>query len=374
VGWGPVKEKQVNQVIKTNGSKTPASFLKKAIFFIIPALMCFGILEGTLRFIYPTKNTIFHERRDYDKKYGWRTVANVSRKRSYEGLSHETNYSTVKYGFRKFGNPETVNTKIFVIGDSQTLAKRISDGDTYYDVVKEKTGAEIFAYGGRGYGTLQEYMILDDYVDEIKPDIILWQFSNNDFINNSFELESSSWKNNNHRTRPYYRNGQIEYKFPHSSWLYRNILRHSYLIKLFYKKIVIRLAKNRGRIPLDDLSLQNPDFKKSIETTSKILRLVKKRAKETPIVAFKLHGRFKNRDIDKALVDILRELNIFYIHGLVDSLKEEAKKRNINYDDRPHDNHLNRNGNLIVGQIISEYLIEKKFIKIADRTESGGET
>jgi hypothetical protein len=72
----------------------------------------------------------------------------------------------------------------------------------------------IFAYGGGGYGTLQEYMILDRYVDKINPDMVLWQFCANDLIINSHELESASFSNNNQMKRPYYENDQIKWLFP----------------------------------------------------------------------------------------------------------------------------------------------------------------
>jgi len=46
-------------------------------------------------------------------------------------------------------------------------------------------------------------MVLDQYVDFIDPAIILWQYSGNDIINNSYELERSSYINNNGMRRPY---------------------------------------------------------------------------------------------------------------------------------------------------------------------------
>ena len=48
---------------------------------------------------------------------------------------------------------------------------------------------EVFAYGAGGYGTLQEYLILDEVVDHIRPTMLLWQFCSNDFINNDHALE-----------------------------------------------------------------------------------------------------------------------------------------------------------------------------------------
>ena len=72
--------------------------------------------------------------------------------------------------------------------------------------------------GRCGYGSLQEFMILGRYLDEISPDIVLWQFCSNDFINNYHELESVSFSNNNQMTRPYYKNSDIEWLFPKKVW------------------------------------------------------------------------------------------------------------------------------------------------------------
>ena len=52
-------------------------------------------------------------------------------------------------------------------------------------------------------GTLQEVMIVERHIREIMPDILILQVCQNDFINNSFELESKSYFNNNNLLRPY---------------------------------------------------------------------------------------------------------------------------------------------------------------------------
>jgi hypothetical protein len=56
-------------------------------------------------------------------------------------------------------------------------------------VLGRALGAESFAYGVMGYGTLQQYMILDRYLDEIQPGLIILQMCSNDLINNSLSVE-----------------------------------------------------------------------------------------------------------------------------------------------------------------------------------------
>ena len=49
---------------------------------------------------------------------------------------------------------------------------------------------QVFSYGCGGYGSLQEYMILDKYFDIIDPDIIIIQTSSNDISDNYFSETS----------------------------------------------------------------------------------------------------------------------------------------------------------------------------------------
>ena len=114
------------------------------------------------------------------------------------GVPYSVRRSQKQYGFRKFGDPSSTKLKMLVIGDSFTHATAVSDDRTYHALLSKILDVEVFAYGAGGYGTLQEYR----YVDLIKPNIVLWQFCINDFINNDNELELLSWVNNNGRSGP----------------------------------------------------------------------------------------------------------------------------------------------------------------------------
>ena len=77
-----------------------------------------------------------------------------------------------------------------------------------------RLNVEVFAYGGSGYGTLQESLVVDHYLPIVRPDLVLLQVSYNDFINNSFELERASYYNNNFLLRPYLEGDRIRRRFP----------------------------------------------------------------------------------------------------------------------------------------------------------------
>jgi len=93
-------------------------------------------------------------------------------------------------GKKVFGDLATEKIKIFVIGDSFTGGWGPKEESMYYNVLAEGLNAEVFVYGGVGYGTLQEYLALDRYFDLIEPDLVLLQVTWNDFIDNSLKLAS----------------------------------------------------------------------------------------------------------------------------------------------------------------------------------------
>lgn len=335
-------------------------YFKNLIFLLLFVLAILLFFEAGLRSYYFIKNRIRKPSFNFETYLGWQTKSNLHWKGLNQGYG-EITYSTTRDGFRIFGNADTDRIKIFIIGDSITLAETVSDGKTYYDYLrKNNNNIEIFAYGGGGYGSLQEYMILDKYLDIIKPNIILWQFCGNDIHNNSFELESSSWENNNHMVRPYYRNGKIVWLFPHSSWLYRNIFRRSYLISLLCIKFNISLetfmSKNLGETPPELEDLNNPLRKRAIATTSEIMSLVKKKAGAIPIVAFAIGG-------EEIFKKICVENKILFAPNVYTAI-EAAKKSGIRIDGLPYNPHPNDAGHAIMGRMILEYLIDKKLVNI----------
>jgi lysophospholipase L1-like esterase len=117
-------------------------------------------------------------------------------------------------GRKVFGDPKTTKRKILVLGDSYTEGLGIPNKDLYAVRLGDELGAEIFSYGAGGYGTLQEYLALDRFVDEVKPDLIVLQVCRNDFINNLPELQEASYYNNNPFIRPYLIDGKIVLRNP----------------------------------------------------------------------------------------------------------------------------------------------------------------
>jgi hypothetical protein len=331
------------------------------LFSVITFVLFLLLMEGGIRTFFYIKNNIFVRERSFSSYLGWKTEANIASTSVVKGYG-EIDYSTQKYGFRVFGDTSTDKIKIFVIGDSFTQGFSVSDGKTYYDYLKNHDdNIEIFAYGGGGYGTLQEYMILDRYVDEIKPDMVLWQFMANDLLNNSHELESASFRNNNQMTRPYYENDQIKWLFPrqYRGWMDKAI-QSSYLLRLLNIKLNILRAENIRSIE-DEFSTDHPLFKKAINTTSEIMGLVKKRLGHIPVFAFAIGW-------PQTFQDICAKNSIHYIDG-IDTAISQAKIANVTVDGTPYDTHWNYNGHSIAGQVILNYLQKNNYIVKAKETD-----
>jgi hypothetical protein len=271
-------------------------------------------------------------------------------------------YTTTKFGFRRFGDVNTRKTKIFVIGDSFTQCARVSDGGTYYDYLHDQDrNIDIFAYGCGGYGSLQEYMVLNTFLDMIKPDIILWQFCDNDLFDNSYDLASVSL-HGQHMTRPYYDNGRIAWLYPKRNFgfLY-GLVQSSYLLRMLDIKLDILKGELVGSA--DNLSLHNPLVEKAVNTTSVIMSLVKKRAGDVPVVAFLATDNPKW--LGDAFPDICRRAAIHYVQGIPEAV-QNAKLHGVVVDGSPYDSHWNNTGNAIAGRMLLSYLIKHKMINSKD--------
>ncbi|GAB5450652.1 MAG: hypothetical protein Hals2KO_09800 [Halioglobus sp.] len=229
-----------------------------------------------------------------DEKLGWRAAPNyrfTGELLDAAGEPYHVRARTDERGFRAFGDPAVKDrAKLMFIGDSFTHARHVSDENTYFSVLGEQLSAEVFALGVGGYGTLQQYLMLDSYLDEITPDAVIIQLCPNDFINNSFQLEFNSARNNNHKRRPYFSNGRISYRLPKPNpalWHFAN--EHSRLLYFLLTRLDrLRPApqpssedyiNNRGR--------SFPAFAQAVEVTGLLLAKIRERVPaRVPIYAF----------------------------------------------------------------------------------------
>lgn len=90
--------------------------------------------------------------------------------------------------------------RIAVLGDSYAEARQVAAGETFWALLPgrlERCGfqpgkrVEVLNFGVSGYGTAQEYLLLESTAIRYRPDLVLLQFTNgNDVRNNSVALEA----------------------------------------------------------------------------------------------------------------------------------------------------------------------------------------
>lgn len=287
------------------------------MFFV--ALLGEGLMRGVIFMKskkYPTRTTVA------DKILGHRSLENFDWEgtvKDASGHSYNLNYSTDDRGFRAFGDVNTDKQKVFFIGDSFTQAIEVSDDKTYFSVLGDSLDLEVFAYGARGFSTLQELMILEKYLPEIKPDAVVLQFCSNDFINNHHFLEQNSLWNNNRRRRPYLQeDGKVVFDVPAKvgwDWLNER--------SLFFQFLFTRLERiiNKGsnenaysEYHLEQKGSAYEPFAESIERTEHILKRFQELLPEqTPLLIFPTHDDYPYW---KAIEDLCEKLDIPFVRYL----------------------------------------------------------
>ena len=83
------------------------------------------------------------------------------------------------------------NPHIVAVGDSHTFGLAVNESDLWLNILEKKLGKEVLNMGIGNYGLVQEERMINKYVKQINPEIILWQFSPNDY------LESYRFENRN---------------------------------------------------------------------------------------------------------------------------------------------------------------------------------
>lgn len=319
---------------------------KKFIYSLFVVLFFFIFCDLILQFF--TKPSYI-----LTTRYGWVLPENTTHQFAREDSPGDIRTVNVQYfqnGFKRWGNVQTNKIKIFIIGDSFTQMNYVSNGEEWYAYLEKSfTNLELFVYGGGGYGNLQEFMILDDFLDVIQPDLILLQFCRNDFQNNLYELDLLTYPCNNHFIRPYLENDKIVYRLPLA---YSTIRNYSYFADRLLRIYDVHLAKNISKQDFVSTNTKllnkkyNTTHEKAKDTTSKILSMFKTRAGVIPLYVFGISDR-------KELKHIFESNSFTIIPGILEYLRK--KKMQGNHITIVNDGHWNKLGNQLVGEKLIQY-------------------
>jgi lysophospholipase L1-like esterase len=225
-----------------------------------------------------------------DGELGWRASSAFrfhGTVKDAAGAAREVTVTQGRHGYRVYGDVHARRPKILAIGDSYTQAVCVADGETYYERLGKLLGdVEIFGGGTTGWGTLQELLFLERTLDEIKPDVVLWQFSYNDYFDNDYALSRAWTAGCQASVRPFFEDGRIVYRYAcHGPWA--TWTRLGYLL-------TTRLDRRRAAPPADDpllqailrLGPQHAGMRAALDRTAAIFARVRARLGDVPVVLF----------------------------------------------------------------------------------------
>lgn len=279
-----------------------------------------------------------------DDYLGWRPNPNYAYSGERVRLDHSAEVISVSFqekGFRMYGDVNTTRPKVLFIGDSFTQAVDASDDKTYYAQIGQALDVEVFAYGVRGFGTFQEYLLIDEIFDEIQPDLLVWQLCENDFLDNSFEMQYRS--RSVYLRRPFLEGDEIVYRYPgiYPEWFY-----HSVLLSYWAPKVYSFFY---GQHPID----QNytPE---AYQVTRRTFRMVGERVGDIPVITFNARENF-SQEFDQFSVE-----NGFHFIG---SVHPTLYQQGLAAFDRDggHWSHL---GHAIVKDILTPHIAEVLVVPI----------
>lgn len=247
----------------------------------------------------------------------------------------------------------TSGTHVLFLGDSSTHAHEVSTGAAFYDVFEAGGQGQyaVWAAGAGGYGSLQEYLVLQKIYDEVRPNIVIWQLDSNDVGNNVFELDSTSIFNNV-KPRPYLNpgSGTIEMRDP-GLFLFkisdgaRVALPRLIALDVKYKLGFIGAAErwlgseaeNRPMLILRGLRVLDTVLGKAVRSYP-----------QTRFIGFSISGAD-----DQEYADVFTKHGAGFWPNFSARVRAHSKQT----DCLPWDGHWNHEGNRIAGKLIAELLI-----------------
>lgn len=358
----------------TENNPMPGKFrqlLFSAIAIFIGLLFIFGVGELIFRLLPgltndppappPHNYRMPHDLAGWVVKEGYQFDGEM---KDFKGNPYPLHVNFGKFGFRKWGDPASSKPKILFIGDSYTASVQTSDDKVFYQLLADSLPVEVFAYGAAGFSSTQELMIADYYLQQIKPDLIIWQVCSNDFLDNYWELEKIAGYHVRMR-RPYtLENGAVEYHTA-AEWP-RNVKKYSRFLYFILKqwKLSTGTFDQPPAEPAEKLigekGLAFEPFSKSCNMTAAVFQKVKNiLPASTLLMTFDADGFQPQYD---QFARIFREKSIPFIDGLDNFVRmPEASGACVRADDGYHWNNLGQQRvAAYLKPYIEKYLLEKK--------------
>jgi hypothetical protein len=155
-------------------------------------------------------------------RYGWISSSSQRVKKSDDCYGRGwVTYNEV--GFRAPAMEQAVNADIVIciLGDSVIHGFQLADGQHLPHLLEDRLRQDysrpfVLPLAVGGYGSVQQWMLFEDYCRELDPAVVIQHWSVNDALNNSYFAERYSGPvNNNARPRPYLEDGRLVVRRPY---------------------------------------------------------------------------------------------------------------------------------------------------------------
>ena len=277
-----------------------------------------------------------------------------SNPRGYFGKNNEIDHKTNSWGFRgkEFSKSKPGNTfRIAFLGDSYTFGEGVKDTDTYAEQtvaqLKKKyssstTKFDSYNFGVSGYSFIHEWLLLNDLVLKINPDVIVFKIDVADFEIPLFQI--------NPLTKIIYR----AYRGPTPSDLILNLSPDYWLLKyrvfqLSWQAIrwldQMRKIKAYYRWLMTD---NNPGWQQNLSALHSSLQICRERNIKCYVVCFPVHNQLvdEHNKIRKAV----ESEGIFFIDLLPHVKNRYFQKLYVH----PTDGHPNEIMHALVAQLLAD--------------------
>ncbi len=343
-------------------TKRPLTTGRKILFTIISILFFTGIifLVGELVASMFYQPPAHYQKADVDSTFGWYTKSNdkqVGKQKDSAGNEYDVIYQTGKNGFREWGDVNSKKQKVFFLGDSYIQSVEVSNDKLFYNLLKDSLDIEVFAFGQAGYGNWQQYMVLDKFLDIIKPDVVVLQTCDNDFIDNYHQLElESGYKVG--LERPYLKlDGTTEYYKPVPK-AQRIIAKSKFLSYLAFKFNVLQQKTNTAAVLAEKKIAEQKrgyhHFDQSVKISDKILEKFKARVPaDVKFIGFS--ASLFNPQLSEFQQLFKKHQIPFYSEPAQAIQKAQQQKQTVNSEDGYH---WNEAGHQIIGNEIRKILLK----------------
>lgn len=265
-------------------------------------------------------------------------------------------------GIRRFGDMDSPRPRLLILGDSFTAGRGVAEGEDYGSALGRLGHFEVFSYGAEGYGTAQELLVGRRLLTRVRPAVVLLQMAMNDFVNNSYELESQSLINNNLKMRPYLENGAMVPRYPRVGGRLRaSAVDHSALARRLFTGV----DRARGWLAVrgfvdtveDRIAMaqgEDDGFRRSVATTRALLNLLRDEARPVPLLVFPADGVGPQAFLRDELRGVCASLEIPFLYGLPQTIDEANAVDDPVY--LPDDPHWSARGHAIAAAALDRWL------------------